>query len=104
MIIIEFAVIPLGTGSTSLSEYIAEVCKEVESSGVRFTITPMGTIIEGDNLEKLFEVVRKAHEAAIKSGAKRVFTIIKIDDRRDKERKMENKLKALKEKGVIIPI
>ncbi|MCS7098245.1 MAG: MTH1187 family thiamine-binding protein [Candidatus Methanomethyliaceae archaeon] len=101
MIIVEFTVIPLGTGSTSLSDYVAEVCKEVRNSGVRFTVTPMGTIIEGEDLGNLFEVIRKAHEAAIRSGVKRVVTVIKIDDRRDKERKMEDKVEALKKKGVI---
>lgn len=101
MIIIEFAVVPLGTGSTSLSDYVAEVCKEVKASGVRYTVTPMGTIIEGEDLKELLEVIRKAHETAIKAGAKRVLTVIKIDDRRDKPRKMEDKVEALKEKGVI---
>ncbi|MDH5806958.1 MAG: MTH1187 family thiamine-binding protein [Candidatus Methanomethylicaceae archaeon] len=101
MIIVEFAVIPLGTGSTSLSDYVAEVCKEVKNSGVRYTITPMGTIIEGEDLKELFEVIKRAHEAAIKVGAKRVVTVIKIDDRRDKPRKMEDKVEVLKKKGII---
>lgn len=101
MIIVEFAVVPLGTGSTSLSDYVAEVCKEVRNSGVRYTVTPMGTIIEGEDLKELLEVVRKAHEAAIRAGAKRVLTAIRIDDRRDKPRKMEDKVEVLKEKGAI---
>jgi uncharacterized protein (TIGR00106 family) len=63
-------------------------------------VTPMGTIIETDSLEKAFDVVKRTHEAVIEAGAKRVITTIKIDDRRDKDRKMEDKVEKLKEMGV----
>ncbi|MGQ9759027.1 MAG: MTH1187 family thiamine-binding protein [Candidatus Methanomethylicaceae archaeon] len=102
MIILEFSVVPIGTGETGVSEYVAKACKAIESSGVRYLVTPMETIIETDTLEKALEVVKKAHEAVIESGAKRIVTTIKIDDRRDKKRKMEDKVEALKEKGVSV--
>ena len=100
MIIVEFSVVPLGTGSTSVSDYVSRACREVEKSGVSYMITPMGTIIETDTIDKAFEVIKRAHEAVIKAGAKRVSTSIKIDDRRDKERRMEDKVKAVKVKKV----
>lgn len=96
MIIVEFSVVPLGTSSTSLSNYVSRACREVEKSGVHYMITPMGTIIETDTIDKALEVIKRAHEAVIKAGAKRVSTSIKIDDRRDKERRMEDKVKAVK--------
>jgi uncharacterized protein (TIGR00106 family) len=83
MIIVEFTVVPLGTGSTSLSKFVSEACKAVRDSGVRFTITPMGTIIEAKNLDEAFNVIKDAHEAVFRMGVKRVSTSIKIDDRRD---------------------
>ncbi|RZN55226.1 MAG: thiamine-binding protein [Candidatus Methanomethylicota archaeon] len=101
MIIAEFTVIPMGTGSTSVSDYIAEVCKEIKNSGLRYMVTPMGTIIESENLDEIFNVIKKAHEVMVKMGVKRIVTTIKIDDRRDKERKMEDKVEVLKQKGVI---
>ncbi|MCC6013507.1 MAG: MTH1187 family thiamine-binding protein [Candidatus Verstraetearchaeota archaeon] len=101
MIIAEFTVIPMGTGSTSVSDYIAEVCKEVKNSGLRYMVTPMGTIIESENLDEIFNVIKKAHEVMVKMGIKRIVTTIKIDDRRDKERKMEDKVEVLKKKGVV---
>lgn len=102
MIILEFSVVPVGTGETGVSEYVAKACKAIESSGVRYMVTPMGTIIETDTIEKAFDVVRKTHEAVFEAGAKRVITTIKIDDRRDKSRKMEDKVEKLKEMGVAI--
>lgn len=98
MIIVEFSVVPLGTGSTSVSEYVSKACREVERSGVRYMITPMGMVIETDTIDKAFEVIKKAHEAVIRAGVTRVNTTIKIDDRRDKERSMEDKVKAVKVK------
>ncbi|MGC8936872.1 MAG: MTH1187 family thiamine-binding protein [Candidatus Methanomethylicaceae archaeon] len=101
MIILEFSVVPVGTGSTSVSEYVAKACKVIESSGARYMITPMGTVIEADSVEKALDIVRKVHEAVFEAGAKRVITTIKIDDRRDKERRMEDKVEKLKEMGVL---
>jgi len=98
LIIVEFSVVPLGTGSTSVSEYVSKACREVERSGVRYMITPMGMVIETDTIDKAFEVIKKAHEAVIRAGVTRVNTTIKIDDRRDKERSMEDKVKAVKVK------
>ena len=96
MIIVEFAVVPLGTGSTSLSKYVSEACRVVKDSGVRFTITPMSTVIEVKNLDEAFKVIKDAHEAVLRMGVERVSTSIKIDDRRDKDRKMEDKVRAVK--------
>lgn len=80
----ELSVAPLGTSSTELSTYIAEALKVIkQTKGVKWQLTPMGTIIETDSLDKLLSLVKEAHEALFKAGAKRVSTIIKIDDRRD---------------------
>ncbi len=95
MIVLEFSVVPLGTGGTSLSAYVRRACEVVRESGLRYTITPMGTVIEAEDLGAALAVVKEAHEAVIAAGAKRVTTSIKIDDRRDKERRMEDKVRAL---------
>lgn len=98
MIIVEFSVVPLGTSSTSLSDYVSKAFKEVEESGVRHMLTPMGTIMETDSLDVALEVVKKAHEAVIRAGANRVSTSIKIDDRRDRHGRMEDKVDSIRAK------
>jgi uncharacterized protein (TIGR00106 family) len=55
----------------------------------------MGTVIETKDLDTLFKVVEEVHNAVIKSGAKRVITELKIDDRRDKNVTIESKLKSV---------
>ena len=80
----ELSVAPIGTGSTELSAFVTEALKVIKrAKEIKWQLTPMGTIIETDSLDKLFNLVREAHEALFKSGAKRVSTFVKIDDRRD---------------------
>ncbi|WP_026477324.1 MTH1187 family thiamine-binding protein [Alkaliphilus transvaalensis] len=98
MAIVEVSVVPIGTGSTSVSEYVA-ACHRVlkEETRIKYQLTPMATILEGD-LDILLEVVRKLHEVPYEKGAQRVYTAIRIDDRRDREASMEGKVQAVKEK------
>ena len=93
--IVEFTVIPLGTKNPSVSKEVTKAVKEVEASGLKYQLTPSCTIIEGDDLSKVIEVILKAHEAVFESGAKRVVTCINIDDRRDKKRTMEEKVEEV---------
>jgi uncharacterized protein (TIGR00106 family) len=95
-LIVEFASVPLGTGSTSLSGYVSEACRVVEASGLPYRITPMGTIIEAPSFREAMGVIARAHEALFEVGATRVSTIIKVDDRRDKKRRMGDKVQALR--------
>ena len=80
----ELSIVPIGTGSTELSTFVSEALKVIKKAKeVKWQLTPMGTIIEADSLDKLFSLVNEAHESLFKFGAKRVSTLIKIDDRRD---------------------
>ncbi|KRF04550.1 hypothetical protein ASG89_22170 [Paenibacillus sp. Soil766] len=98
MAIAEFTIIPIGTATTSLSSYVADLHKELERHpDIRFQMTPMGTILEGP-LDRLFEVIRAVHEVPFLHGAARVSTSIKIDDRRDKPASMEQKMQSVADK------
>ncbi len=94
-VIVEFSVIPLGTGDVSVSKEVTKAVKEVAASGLKYQLTPSCTVIEGDDLSKVIEVVLKAHEAVFEMGSKRVVTRINIDDRRDKKRTMEEKVEEV---------
>lgn len=98
MALVEVTVVPLGTESTSLSKYVSNIHKVLKKEGdIKYQLTPMGTIIEGE-LSLIMEVILKMHEVPFENGAKRVTTNIKIDDRRDKEGTMEEKIRSVKEK------
>lgn len=98
MALIEVSIIPLGTETPSLSQYIAQAVKVLEEEkDIKYQLTAMGTIIEGD-LERLLTLVRKMHQAVLDSGVMRVATTMKIDDRRDKTASMNTKMDSLKRK------
>jgi uncharacterized protein (TIGR00106 family) len=98
MAIAEVSVIPLGTKTPSVSQYVARSVKVLEQEkGVKYETTAMGTIIEGD-LDRILAVVKKMHEGAFGEGVARVITTVEIDDRRDKAQDMKAKLDSLKKK------
>lgn len=98
MAVVEITVAPLGTGSPSVSSYVAECHRVLESfEDINYELHAMGTIIEGD-LDRLFEVMRALHEVPFEAGAKRAMSIIRIDDRRDKEISIAGKVKSVEEK------
>jgi len=94
MIISQLSIAPVGEG-TSLSKYVKIVLEVLEENNVKNKTNDMATVIETSDLETLFNVVKKAHEAVVDAGAKRVITELKIDDRRDKNVIIGTKLKSL---------
>ena len=98
MAIAEVSVVPLGTKTPSVSQYVARAVKVLEQEkGIRFEMTAMGTIIEGD-LDRILTVVKKMHEETFGEGVARVLTTVKIDERRDKDQDIKAKLDSLKKK------
>jgi uncharacterized protein (TIGR00106 family) len=94
-VVAEISIIPIGTGDTGLSHYIAACLKVLEGrKDMPYRLTPMGTIIEGP-LDKVIEAVRKMHEMPFSKGASRVVTLLKIDDRRDKSSTMAGKVESV---------
>ncbi len=99
MICAEVSIIPIGTNSTSVSDYIAESEKVLKSySNIKYKLNAMSTEIEADNIDTLFNVLKDMHMAQIDNGAQRVSTSVRIDDRRDKDITLSSKVEAVKAK------
>ncbi|WP_414046286.1 MTH1187 family thiamine-binding protein [Macrococcus equi] len=99
MAIIDVVVIPLDGQSISVSKYIAEIQKILEKLKIEgkidYQLTPMSTLIEGE-LHECLMALEAIHESPFDQGVERVCTNIRIDDRRDKLRKMNEKIDAVK--------
>jgi len=96
-VIAEVVIVPYGTGTTSLSGYVAGVEKKLKEFDLKVMLTPMGTILEGD-LDVVLRAVRAAHEIPFDQGALRVGTSLRIDERRDKDISMESKVHSVEGK------
>ena len=98
MAIAEISVVPLGTKTASVSQYVARAVKVLENEkDIRYEISAMGTIVEGD-LDRILALVKKMHEEVFKEGVARVLTTVKIDDRRDKVQSAKGKVDSVRKK------
>jgi uncharacterized protein (TIGR00106 family) len=97
MAVVFVTIAPLGTGTPSVSRYVAGVEKILRGTTLTHQLTAMGTLIEGD-LDEILAVIRKMHEHSFTQGAVRVSTLIKIDDRRDQEHTIAGKMRSVEEK------
>jgi len=94
-VIAEFSIHPIGEG-TSVSKYVTKALKELKKArSLRLQVTPMATVIESEKLSNILSAVERAHESLFRMGARRVDFVLRVDDRRDKERRMEDKVKAV---------
>ena len=95
MAIMEISVVPLGLGTPSVGDYIAQVVTYLKNEGIPHELTDMGTLIHG-HAARLLKVAQVLHELPFDKGVQRVMTHISIDDRRDKEVHLGDKVKSVK--------
>jgi uncharacterized protein (TIGR00106 family) len=94
MAIVAVSISPVGDG-TSVSRHVAAALAVARGQDrVRVELGSMFTTLEGD-LDEVFALIRRMQEAVFEAGAVRVGTVIKVDDRRDREASMEEKVRAV---------
>lgn len=97
MAIVAVSISPVGSG-VGVSEYVAAALRVVrEQQRIRYRLDPMFTTLEGD-LGEIYALVQRMQEAVFAAGAVRVGTVMKIDERRDREVRMEEKVSAVEER------
>lgn len=94
MALMQISAIPLGAGSSSVGDFVASIVKKLERRGITYTLTDMGTVLEGDS-EDLLKIAAMVHEVPFQKGARRVVTQITIDDRRDKKVAIGDKISSV---------
>ena len=94
MAIVAVSISPVGEGA-SVSAYVTAALAVVrDQDRVRWRLDPMFTTLEGE-VEEIFALVRRMQEAVFAAGAVRVGTVIKMDERRDRDVQMEEKVRAV---------
>ena len=87
----------MGTQDTSASFYIAKAIEVIQNmEGIKHEVTPMGTLLESDSLDKIFSATKEMSDAVHNLGVGRVEIILKIDSRHDKDATMKEKLDSIK--------
>ena len=88
-----FTVVPIGAGE-SISPTVAKMIKLIDSSGLDYKLTAMGTIVEGE-WDEVMEVVQKCHKLALRQSG-RVLTSVTIDDRKGAKNRLEGKVESVR--------
>ncbi len=95
MILAQLSVYPIGDG-TSLSRFVKKGIQVIKESGYTYEIGGMSTAIELPDLDALFVLVKKVHQAHVDEGGQRIVIVLKVDDRRDKDATIGSKRNAVK--------
>jgi len=89
MAVAEISIEPLGTGTPSVGDLIAECVNALKKEpNLKISVTAMGTIVEGDT-HQILHAAERMDQACFAAGVKRVMLTIRLDDRRDKHMSME---------------
>lgn len=84
MALMDISVIPLDGKGHGYSAAIAELERIIEKTGLESRLYDMGTLVYGP-APRLFELAAELHEQFFSTGSRRVYTVMKMDDRRDRE-------------------
>jgi uncharacterized protein (TIGR00106 family) len=96
MVIAQISVVPIGTGSPSVSRYVARFQKELKRLGFKPVLGSMSTVIEAKRIDKILLAVKRLHEKVFEEGAMRAYTSVTIDERRDKEGSISQKMSSVR--------
>jgi uncharacterized protein (TIGR00106 family) len=92
----DLTVIALGRPEASAGAYIAEIQRRLAAQRrVRFRMHAMGTSLEGTTAD-ILAVVGDLHAVPFEQGVPRVYTILKLDERRDRpDQTLEDKVRSV---------
>jgi uncharacterized protein (TIGR00106 family) len=92
MVLLEFSMSPIDKGE-SLSRYVARSLDIIDTSGVTYQLTPMGTILEGE-WEEVFAVVQRCYER-MSEDCDRISVNIRCDYRAGHSGRLKQKIASV---------
>jgi uncharacterized protein (TIGR00106 family) len=95
----DLTVIALGRPEVGASEYIAAIQRRLAAQDrVRYQMHAMGTSLEGTTAD-ILAVVGELHAAPFEMGVPRVYTVLKLDERRDRpDQTLDDKVRSVEER------
>ena len=96
----EISIFPIGTSSTSISKEVTAAFDAIRKTKDIKTakLTPMGTQVEGNDIRAILNCIEAAHAAVKSTGAKRIVSSIRIAERLDASRTLEDEVKSVTER------
>jgi uncharacterized protein (TIGR00106 family) len=94
----DITVLPVGREGASVGDVLAEVHRRLGAQDrVKFEMHAMGTSLEG-SVDDIFKLAAELHAVPFESGIPRVYTVLKVDQRNDREQTLEEKVSAVEDR------
>jgi uncharacterized protein (TIGR00106 family) len=92
--------VPIGTGSTGISKEVAAAFDAIrKTKDIKTTkLTAMGTQVEANDMRAILNAIEAAHRAVKLTGAKRIISSIRIAERLDASKTLEDEVGSVTEK------
>jgi uncharacterized protein (TIGR00106 family) len=92
----DLTVIALGRADASAGEYIAAIQRRLAAQDrVGYRMHAMGTSLEGD-VDDILGLVGELHAVPFDLGVPRVYTVLKLDERRDRpDQTLDDKVRSV---------
>jgi uncharacterized protein (TIGR00106 family) len=95
----DLTVLALGRAEVSAGAYIAEIQRRLQAQDrVGYRMHAMGTSLEGATAD-ILAVVAELHAVPFEQGVPRVYTVLKLDERRDRpDQSLDDKVRSVEER------
>ena len=98
-VLLEFAMFPTSDNcreGSSVSKQVAKIIDAIDKSGVKYQLTPMGTVVETETMQEALDVIALAYEQV--KDCERVYSSLKFDIRHNSQDRLKNKIKSVEDK------
>jgi len=95
-VLLEFAMFPTSDNcreGSSVSKQVAKIIDAIDKSGVKYQLTPMGTVVETDTMQEALDVIALAYEQV--QDCERVYSSLKFDIRHNSENRLKTKIASV---------
>ena len=95
-VLLEFSMFPMDKGE-SISQYVGRILAMIDTSGVSYRLTPMGTIVETETIDDALRIIQEAY-AKLEPDCSRVSVSAKLDIRKGKGSRLIQKVESVEQK------
>lgn len=95
-VLLEFSMFPTDRGE-SKSEFVARVLDVIDTCGLDYQLTPMGTVVEAENIDDALKLIGDCYKV-LEPDCNRVSSFLKFDIRKGKSGRLGSKIAAVEEK------
>jgi|NorSeaMetagenome_1021524.scaffolds.fasta_scaffold07162_2 uncharacterized protein (TIGR00106 family) len=94
--IMNFAIFPIDKGD-HIGEYVSKVVEHIKKSGLKYQFSPMGTIIEGDTVPELLNIVKDAY-VIMDPISDRIYCTMNMDYNKNKTDLIKSKRESIEKR------